>query len=78
MFATIRHVHGYSTLPVIPRGALLQQQDANTVFLERAEGDFEEVPVVVAWQDEKQVAIRSGIKAGDRVVVDGTTQLKAY
>jgi len=78
MFATIRHVHGYSTLPVIPRGALLQQQDTNTVFLERAEGDFEEVPVVVAWQDEKQVAIRSGIKAGDRVVVDGTTQLKAY
>ena len=78
MFATIRHVHGYSTLPVIPRGALLQQQDTNTVFLERAQGEFEEVPVVVAWQDEKQVAIRSGIKAGDRVVVDGTTQLKAY
>jgi cobalt-zinc-cadmium efflux system membrane fusion protein len=78
MFATIRHVQRYSVLPVIPRGALLQQQDTNTVFLERAEGEFEEVPVSVAWQDEKRVAIRSGIKAGDRVVVDGTTQLKAY
>jgi cobalt-zinc-cadmium efflux system membrane fusion protein len=78
MFATIRHVQGHSALPIIPRGALLQQQDSNTVFLERAPGEFEEVPVTVAWQDEKQVAIRTGIKAGDRVVVDGTTQLKAY
>ena len=46
--------------------------------MERLDGEFEEVPVTIAWQDEKQVAIRSGIKAGDRVVVDGATQLKAY
>jgi cobalt-zinc-cadmium efflux system membrane fusion protein len=78
MFATIRYVRQHSTLPVIPRGALLQQQDKNTVFVERADGEFEEVPVTIAWQDEKQIAIRSGIKAGDRVVVDGVTQLKAY
>ena len=78
MFATIRHVHGVSSMPVIPRGALLQQQDMSTVFVERGTGEFEEVPVVVAWQDEKRIAIRSGIKAGDRIVVDGTTQLKAY
>jgi cobalt-zinc-cadmium efflux system membrane fusion protein len=78
MFATIRHVHGFSALPVIPRGALLQQEDANTVFVERGPGEFEEVPVVVAWQDEKRAAIQSGVRAGERVVVDGTTQLKAY
>ena len=78
MFATIRHVHGFSKLPVIPRSALLQQQDTNTVFLERAAGEFEELPVTIAWQDEKRVAIRSGISPGDRIVVDGTTQLKAY
>jgi multidrug efflux pump subunit AcrA (membrane-fusion protein) len=78
MFATIRHVHGSLLLPVIPRGALLQEQDKNTVFVERAVGEFEEVPVVVAWRDGKLVAISSGISAGNRVVVDGTTQLKAY
>jgi len=78
MFANIRAVQQYTRLPVIPRGALLQQQNATTVFVERSAGEFEEVPVVVAWQDQKQVAIRKGIKAGDRVVVDGTTQLKAY
>ena len=78
MFATIRHVQAYSVLPVVPRGALLQQQDTNTVFVERAPGEFEEVPVATGWQDEKRVAIRTGIRAGDRVVVDGTTQLKAY
>jgi cobalt-zinc-cadmium efflux system membrane fusion protein len=78
MFATIRHVHRYATLPVILRGALLQQQDVNTVFVERAPGDFEEVPVTVVWQDEKRAAIRSGLKTGERVVIEGTTQLKAY
>jgi len=78
MFATIRHIGRQTVLPLIPRGALLQQQDANTVFVERAQGEFEEVPVVIAWQDEKRAAIRSGIKAGERIVVDGTTQLKAY
>jgi len=56
----------------------LQQQDTNTVFVERGPGEFEEVPVVIAWQDEKRVAIRLGLSAGERVVVDGTTQLKAY
>ena len=78
MFATIRYVQRVSKLPVIPRGALLQQQNGNTVFLERSDGEFEEVPVTIAWQDEKHVAIRSGVNAGDRVVVDGATQLKAY
>ena len=78
MFASIRHVHGYSALPVIPRSALLQQQDASTVFVERRPGEFEEVPVVIAWQDERRVAIRKGLSAGEHVVVDGTTQLKAY
>ena len=78
MFASIRHVQGFATLPVVPRGAVLQQQDANTVFVERAPGEFEEVPVVIAWQDENRVAIRKGLTAGERVVVDGTTQLKAY
>jgi cobalt-zinc-cadmium efflux system membrane fusion protein len=78
MFATIRHVDGYSVLPLVPRGAVLQQQDRNTVFVERAAGEFEEIPVEIAWQNERSAAIRSGINAGDRVVVDGTTQLKAY
>ena len=78
MFATVRYVRGTSVLPVIPRGAVLQQENANTVFVERARGEFEEVPVTVAWQDEKRAAIRSGIRAGECVVVEGNTQLNAY
>jgi len=78
MFATVRYVRGTSVLPVIPRGAVLQQENANTVFVERARGEFEEVPVTVAWQDEKRAAIRGGIRAGECVVVEGNTQLNAY
>jgi multidrug efflux pump subunit AcrA (membrane-fusion protein) len=48
------------------------------VWVQRAPGAFEQVPVAVGWQDDTRVAIRQGIRAGDRVVVDGTMQLTAY
>jgi cobalt-zinc-cadmium efflux system membrane fusion protein len=78
MFATIRHTHGARQAIVIPKSALFQQQDRTTVFRERAPGEFEEVAVTVAWQDERRAAVQSGLKVGDRVVVDGVTQLRAY
>jgi cobalt-zinc-cadmium efflux system membrane fusion protein len=78
MFATVRHVRAISPLPVVPRGAVLQAPDANTVFVERGPGRFEEVPVTIVWEDDKHVAIRGAIQARDCVVIDGTMQLKAY
>jgi cobalt-zinc-cadmium efflux system membrane fusion protein len=78
MFATVRHSHGLKNAVVIPKAALFQEQDRTTVFREREPGVFEEVPVTVPWQDERTAAIGSGLQAGDRVVIDGVTQLRAY
>jgi len=78
MFATIRHSQGSRTAIVIPKSALFQQQDRTTVFRQRSDGEFEEVPVVVFWQDSNRAAIQGQLRTGDQVVVDGVTQLRAY
>jgi cobalt-zinc-cadmium efflux system membrane fusion protein len=78
MSATVRHSHGTKRAIVVPKSALFQQQDRTTVFRERKRGEFEEVPVTVTWQDERRAAIGAGLQPGDRVVVDGVTQLRAY
>jgi membrane fusion protein, heavy metal efflux system len=77
MFAQIRESRGTRLLPVVPSSAVIQSEGKNTVFVERAPGQFEEVPVTIAWQAD-QLALSSGVKAGDRVVVDGAMLLKAY
>jgi len=78
MFATMRHAHGTVQAVTIPKAAIYQQQDRATVFRENRPGEFEEIPVRVTWQDGERAAIESAILAGDRVVVDGITQLRAY
>jgi len=78
MFATIRHSHGSTKSLIVPKSALFQQQDRTTVYVERAPGEFDEVAVKVPWQDGERAAIEGGLRAGDRVVVDGVTQLRAY
>jgi membrane fusion protein, heavy metal efflux system len=76
MFAQIRHDHGSRNLPMVPKGAVLQQEGQNIVYVERARGEFHEVPVTVVWQGTDRLAIAGGISAGERIVVDGAMLLK--
>jgi cobalt-zinc-cadmium efflux system membrane fusion protein len=76
MFAQIRHDHGSRSLPMVPKGAVLQQEGQNIVYIERAPGEFHEVPVTIIWQGMDRLAIASGISAGERIVVDGAMLLK--
>ena len=78
MFAEIRLSQGSVELPVIPRAALLESQGKTSVFVERSRGDFEEVPVSVAWQGPDRLAISQGIHPGDRVVNGGGMLLRGY
>jgi membrane fusion protein, heavy metal efflux system len=78
MFATIRHSQGSKLAMVIPKSALFQQQDRITVFRESKKGEFEEIAVTVFWQDSNRAAIQGELHPGDRVVVDGVAQLRAY
>jgi cobalt-zinc-cadmium efflux system membrane fusion protein len=76
MFAQIRHDHGSSNLPMVPKGAVLQQEGQDIVYVQRAPGEFHEVPVTIAWQGTDRIAVRNGLSAGDRIVVDGVMLLK--
>jgi membrane fusion protein, heavy metal efflux system len=76
MFAQIRLDQGTRKLPILPKAAVLQQEGRNMVYLERARGQFQEVPVTISWQGADRVGIAGGISPGDRVVVDGAMLLK--
>ena len=78
MFAQLREQQGSTELPVVPRTAVIENQGKTVVYIERSRGDFEEVPVQFAWQGTDRVAIRSGVHAGDHVVVAGGMLLRNY
>ncbi|MBS1871566.1 MAG: efflux RND transporter periplasmic adaptor subunit [Acidobacteria bacterium] len=76
MFGNIRHVDSTAVLPVIPTGAVVQSDGQNIVYLERSRGDFVPVKVRLGTQTDGRVAVTAGVKAGDRIVVDGVMLLK--
>jgi len=76
MFAEIRQSQGSQTLPVVPNGAVLQAEGRSTVYVERTKGEFQEVPVTIAWQDGDRIALSAGVHTGDRVVTDGVMLLR--
>jgi len=76
MFGNIRHVEGVSKKPVVPPGAIIQGDGQNIVYVETARGVFRPVQVTVGNRYKDLIPINSGLKAGDRVVVDGAMLLK--
>ncbi len=75
MFARIRHSHGTRTLPVVPRAAVVQAEGSSWVFVEERPGKFQRVKVETGASVGQGVAILSGIRAGERVVVDAAILL---
>jgi cobalt-zinc-cadmium efflux system membrane fusion protein len=76
MFASIRHTHGSRSLPVVPTTAVVQGDGNTTVYRESAPGNFEQIPVRIGEIQDGRLPILTGLKAGDRVVVDGAVLLK--
>lgn len=71
MYATARIALPQSAEPQLPSSALLMNNDAVSVFVEVAPWTFERRPVELGREDGDQVRIRSGLNAGQRVVVRG-------
>lgn len=59
-------------LPVVPRAAVVQDGAESFVILQRDEGRFERVPVKVFQADEDHLAVTSGVREGDKVVMEGS------
>ncbi|MBI3470806.1 MAG: efflux RND transporter periplasmic adaptor subunit [Candidatus Solibacter usitatus] len=76
MFANIRHVESTMIKPVLPPGAVIQGDGHSVVFLEQSAGSFLQTEVTLGKRFGEVVPVLSGLKAGDRVVVDGAMLLK--
>jgi multidrug efflux pump subunit AcrA (membrane-fusion protein) len=77
MFGTIRHTDSMRTLPVVPVGAVLRDGGRTMVWVERAPGRFQPVDVKTADRMDDHIPILHGLRAGDRIVIDGAMLLRA-
>lgn len=76
MFATIRHAGASRPTPVLPVAAIVQEYGHPIVFLERTPGHFERREVVLGPRAGAFMPVVSGVRVGERVVVDGGVLLK--
>lgn len=77
MFGEIRHEETFRVVPVVPQGAIVQKQNDNIVWRERSTGVFEAVSVVTGKTRNGRVPVTSGLRSGDRIVVDGAMLLQS-
>jgi cobalt-zinc-cadmium efflux system membrane fusion protein len=71
MFATVTLLGAPRSRVVLPTSALLMNNDRTTVFVAVAPWTFERRTVDLDLDEGTSVAIRSGVNAGDQVVVKG-------
>jgi len=71
MFATATLAGSERSLIVLPSSALLMNNDRTSVFVATAPWTFERRMVEAQLEEGSSVAIRSGLKAGEQVLVKG-------
>jgi membrane fusion protein, heavy metal efflux system len=76
MYGRIHHEEGTKRMPVVPAGAVIQGDGQNAVYVEVKPGVFQLTKVTVGNRAGDVFPIVDGVKAGDRIVVDGTMLLK--
>ena len=81
LFGTARVVvggaEGSTKHVVVPLSAVTRVANRDVVFVRQPDGDFELHPVTVGRTAAGRVAILSGLRAGEQVVVDGAFTLKS-
>jgi membrane fusion protein, heavy metal efflux system len=75
MFADTTFVAPAVSRLMVPTSALLMTNDATSVFVEVSDWTFERRNVEIAYQEGAAVAIKAGIRPGERVVVKGGVRL---
>jgi len=75
MFATVSLSGNARTLVVVPSSALLMNNDRTSVFVATAPWTFERRNVEAELEEGTSVAIRSGLSAGEQVLVKGAILL---
>jgi len=76
MFGTMRHPGPSRMIPAVPGAAIVQEYGRSEVFVELRPGEFERRVVTTGVRSRDNVAITSGLRVNERVVVDGAILLK--
>lgn len=71
MFANASFAAPTMSRLIVPTSALLMANDSTTVFVEVAPWAFERREVEVDYQEANGAVIKTGVKAGERVIVKG-------
>ncbi len=77
MFGSLRYAGGEVPAPWIPESAVVRLNGNDLVFVEQAPGRFVAVPVQLGKPHNGGFPVSKGVKAGDRVVTQGSVYLKA-
>ncbi|MCC7175729.1 MAG: efflux RND transporter periplasmic adaptor subunit [Bryobacterales bacterium] len=75
MFGSISHSHGLRSVPVVPAEAVVRSGGRAFVYREAGAGVFDRVEVSVDAPLNGIVPVRSGLRAGERVIADGAVLL---
>jgi len=76
MFGMMRHPGPLRKIPVVPSAAIVQEYGHSEVFVELRPGEFERRVVSTGVRSRDNVAITSGLRVNERVIVDGAILLK--
>ncbi|MDL5050983.1 efflux RND transporter periplasmic adaptor subunit [Oscillatoria amoena NRMC-F 0135] len=76
MFAEVRHIESLHRIPVVPASAVIQVQGRSRVYVERETGKFEQREIVIGKRSGDRFPVNEGLRAGERVVVDGAMLLR--
>jgi cobalt-zinc-cadmium efflux system membrane fusion protein len=76
MFGTMRHPGPTRRMPVVPSAAIVLEYGRSEVFVELRPGEFERRVVTTGYRSRDAVGISSGLRANERVVVEGAILLK--
>jgi cobalt-zinc-cadmium efflux system membrane fusion protein len=71
MFANANFLAPKQTVVAIPATALVLKNDGDVIFVEVEPWTFEMRPVEIGFQQGNQAIVKSGLKAGERIVVRG-------
>lgn len=78
MFGSIHHEESPEELPVLPTGAVIQSGGHSVVFVEVGPGQFRQTEVQLGAPNNNVVPVNSGVRPGDKVVIDGAMLLKGF
>jgi cobalt-zinc-cadmium efflux system membrane fusion protein len=75
MFARIKISVGRVPVLLVPHSAVVQKGDLQLAFVPKGGNTYEQREVTTGVNDASNIEVRSGLAAGERVVVNGATNL---